>query len=128
MLIRFVVSELDPTSGRRQGLFQAAERLRESDDLEPGDRDQLERLGVWFNENLEKPLRLAMSPRPHRKAQAISWFKDSARAHIAKMRELEEVLGRYGAAVQFIKTSRVGYVVYEDQFQVVACPFGDTPA
>ena len=94
----------------------------------PVDRDRLERLGAWFNENLERPLRLAMSPRPHRKAQAISWFKDSATAHIAKMRELEELLGRYGAAVQFIKTRRVGYVVYEDEFQIVACPFADTPA
>jgi hypothetical protein len=127
MFIRFVVSELDPTSGRRQGLFQAAERLRESEDLEPGDHDQLERLGAWFDENLKRPLRLAMSPRPHRKAQAISWFKDSATAHIAKMRELEDVVGRYGAAIQLIKTHRVGYVVYEDQFQIVACPFGDTP-
>jgi hypothetical protein len=128
MFIRFVVSELDPTSGRRQGLFQAAKRLKEAEEIAPGDRDQLERLGAWFNENLEKPLRLAMSPRPHRKAQAISWFKDNATAHIAKMRELEEVLGRYRAAVQFIKARRVGYVVYEDQFQIVACPFGDTPA
>jgi hypothetical protein len=128
VFIRFVVSELDPTSGRRQGLFQAAKRLREAEDIEPDDRDQLERLGAWFNENLERPLRLAMSPRPHRKAQAISWFKDSATAHVAKMRELAEVLGRYRAAVQFIKTRRVGYVVYEDRFQIVACPFGDTPA
>jgi len=128
MFVRFVVSELDPTSGRRQGLFQAAKRLKESDDLKAGDRDRLERLGAWFDENLQRPLRLAMSSRPHRKAQAISWFKDSATAHIAKMRELEDVLGRHGAAVQLIKARRVGYVVYEDQFQIVACPFGDTPA
>jgi hypothetical protein len=128
MFIRFVVGELDPISGRRQGLFQAAKRLKGADDLEAGDRDRLERLSAWFYENLQRPLRLAMSPRPHRKAQAICWFKDSATAHIAKMRELEDVLGRYGAAVQLIKTRRVGYVVYEDQFQVVACPFGDTPA
>ena len=128
MFIRFVVSELDPTSGRRKGLFQAAKRLKGADDLEAGDRDRLERLSAWFNENLQRPLRFAMSPRPYRKAQAICWFKDSATAHIAKMRELEDVLGRSGAAVQLIKTRRVGYVVYEDQFQIVACPFGDTPA
>jgi hypothetical protein len=128
VFIRFVVSELDRMSGRRQGLFQAAKRLKESENLELRDRAQLERLAAWFNENLEKPSRLAMSPRPHRKAQAISWFRDSATAHIAKMREIEEVVGRYGAAVQFIKARRVGYVVYEDQFQIVACPFGDTPA
>jgi hypothetical protein len=128
MFIRFVVDELDPTSGRRQGLFQAAKRLKQCEDLEPGDRDQLQCLGSWFNEHLEKPSRFSMSPRPHRKAQAISWFKDSATAHIAKMRELGEVLGGYGAAVQVIKTRRVGYVVYEDQFQIVACPFGNTPA
>lgn len=128
MFIRFVVSDLDPGSGRRQGVFQAARRLRESDRLDAVDREYLECLGAWFDMHLAKPSRFSMSRRPHRKAQALSWFKDSAMVHIAKMRELEDVLRRHGDDVQLMTTRRVGYVVYEDRFQIVACPFGETPA
>ena len=68
-----------------------------------------------------------MSSRPHAKAQAISWFRDTAILHIAKMREFQEILERYGVAVQMIKAKRLGYVLYEDEFQIVAYPFNDTP-
>ena len=128
MFIRFVVSDLDLDSGRRRGLFHAARRLKESVELEAGDRDRLELLGAWFDRHLPRPSRFAMSSRPHRKAQALSWFRDSATAHIAKIRELADVLGGYRTDIQLIKSRRVGYVVYEDRVQIVACPFGDTPA
>jgi hypothetical protein len=34
---------------------------------------------------------------------------------------------RYWTAVKVIKTHRPGYVVYEDEFQIAAYPFSDTP-
>jgi hypothetical protein len=43
------------------------------------------------------------------------------------MREFQEVLERYGLEVQMIKAERLGYVLYEDEFQVSAYPFKDTP-
>jgi hypothetical protein len=127
MFIRFVTAQIDSASGRRQGLFQAAKALRETGALNGPDHKHLEYLRSWFNERLEKPTRLAVSSRSHRKAQAISWFKDTATEHIAKMRELKEVLERYGIGVQVIKAKRLGYVLYEDEFQVAAYPFNDTP-
>ena len=127
MFIRFVIEEIDCDSGRRQGLFQAAIALKESGVLSGPDHDHLERIREWFNKHLERPTRLAVSPRPHSKAQALSWFRDSATEHIAKMRELQQVLERYGIAVQMVKARRLGYVLYEDQFQVAAYPFSDTP-
>jgi hypothetical protein len=128
VFIRFVIDDLDRGSGKRQGLFHAAEWLRESPALAPDAREQLERIGAWFDQNLKRPARLAMSRRPHRKPQALSWFKDTATAHLAKMREFQNALESCGQAVEVIKTRRVGYVVYWDEFQVVACPFRDTPA
>lgn len=35
------------------------------------------------------------------------------------------LLGDYGVFVQVLKTSRPGYVVYEDEFQIVAEPFSN---
>ncbi|HVH80967.1 MAG TPA: hypothetical protein VM782_16340 [Stellaceae bacterium] len=128
MFVRFVIKQNDPDSGRRQGLFQAAAGLREVGTLTAQDHHALERIRDWFNTNLERPTRLALSPRPHRKAQALSWFKDTATQHIAKMREYQKVLERYGLQIEMITAARPGYVLYEDEFQVAAYPFRDTPA
>ena len=127
MFVRFVIEDIDSNSGRRRGLFQAAKALRESGVLSDPDHEELEAIRSWFNEHLERPERLAVSPRPHAKAQAISWFRDTATTHIAKMREFQDVLERYGLAVQMIKAERLGYILYEDQHQVAAYPFSDTP-
>ena len=126
MFVRFVIKSIDQRSGRRQGLFQAARKLRLTGSLSDADYDHLEDIRAWFNQNLEKPTRLALSPRPHAKDQAISWFKDTATRHIAKMREFQEILERQGLVVEMIKTDRPGYVLYEDEFQVAAYPFSET--
>jgi hypothetical protein len=126
MFIRFVALNIDRSSGRRQGIFQAAEALRKSGTLSDADHKQLDDIGTWFDARLKKPVRLAVSPRPHSKAQAISWFKDTAHEHIAQMREMQHLLERYGITVEMIKTNRVGYILYEDEFQVAAYPFAET--
>ena len=127
MFIRFIVQEIDPDSGRRQGLFQAAVTLRESGRLSDADHVRLVQIREWFNQHLERPERLAFSSRPNAKARALSWFKDTALEHISKMREMQEVLALYGIVVEMIKARRLGYVLYEDEFQVAAYPFSDTP-
>lgn len=126
MLIRFITERFDRRSGRRQGLFAAAIILRDSGTLSEVDDNALESLWDWFNKNLQKPDRLSLSSHPNAKAQALSWFKDTATLHIAKMREFAEILERYDVQVQLIKTDRPGYVVYEDEHQLCAYPFADT--
>ena len=87
----------------------------------------MEDIWAWFNHHLERPERLALSSRSHAKAQALSWFRDTAANHISKMRAFAEILERYGIHVQMIRTSRTGYVLYEDESQIAAYPFADTP-
>ena len=125
-MIRFVIEKRDPDSGKRQGLFQVARALRESCQLPARDAEKLESLRDWFNEHLERPERLALSSKPHAKAQALSWFRDTASEHIAKMREFADILERQGIGVVMIRTNRPGYVLYEDEYQVAAYPFADT--
>jgi hypothetical protein len=127
MFIRFVVNETDSNSQRRQGLFRAVQTLGESGALNSDDAEHLNAICRWFDEHLREPERLAISSRHHGRAQALSWFKDSATDHIAKMRELAKVLGRYGVPVEMIRAKRLGYILYEDEFQVAAFPFNDTP-
>ena len=127
MLLRFVVQALDEDSGRRRGVIHAAAALRDSYLVSPQDRLALQALAEWFGENLERPSRFAISRRAHAKAQALSWLKVSAVEHVRRMREIVDVLTRYDIQTEMIRTNRPGYIVYEDDHQVTAYPFSDTP-
>jgi hypothetical protein len=43
-----------------------------------------------------------------------------------KMHRVKHILESYGHAVTMIRENRVGYVVYEDDLQVIAEPFSET--
>jgi hypothetical protein len=125
MYIRFVISALNESSGRREGLFQAAATLRESSMLSDYELEQLDELRSWFNVHLERPSRFSRSRRSQH-GEAISWFKDSATGHIARMHEFCRILGEHGIRTHMITAARAGYVVYEDEHQVAAVPFAET--
>lgn len=126
MFIRFVVANRDEDSGRRQGLFQAGDALRESGRINDADIGRLDELQDWFRVNLAVPARFSVSSKPHRKAQALSWFRDTAREQINRMRDYQALLQSYEIPVQMLREKRPGYVVYEDEHQVVAYPFSET--
>ena len=123
--LRFVVGEVDPDSGRELGVFHAVLGLRENGELDPHEEEQHDRIRKWFNDHLEKPTRFTASKPPfyRKKKKAISWFKDTAQEHLARMRLLVAILQNHGVSVRMLKTERVGYVVYEDEYQIVAEPF-----
>ncbi len=61
-----------------------------------------------------------------RNTRGIAWFKDTATEHLARMHEIRRVLEQNGQVVEMLSEARVGYIVYEDAFQVVAEPFSET--
>jgi protoheme ferro-lyase len=95
--------------------------------LYPYEEPHLDELRQWFNTHLEKPTRFTAAKPPHyrKRSKAISWFKDSAHEHIARVREIVAILENHGVPVRMIKADRVGYIVYEDEHQIVAEPFSD---
>jgi len=128
MFVRFVTTELHRESHQELGVFQAAGKLRNSGSLSKAEEELLQEIRDWFSWNLHKPKRFTSAKPPYcRKRQnGISWFKDSAREHIGKMREMVALLKHHDVPVHMIKTARPGYVVYEDKFQIVAVPFADS--
>lgn len=128
MYLRFVTAAIDPQSGARLGVFQAAFDLRRAGALEPWEEEQLAALLEWFDAHLDRPLRLRRSRRVHATDRAICWFKADARVHIVQMRALGALLDEHGVHVRVLRTDRPGYVVYEDAFQVAAEPFADSGA
>jgi hypothetical protein len=62
-------------------------------------------------------------PFQRKRAGAISCFKDSAHEHVSRFRESLTLLEHQGIFVRTRKTDRVGCIVYEDEYQIVAEPF-----
>jgi hypothetical protein len=127
MYLRFVVADIDENSQRELGAFHAVGNLRDDGKLHPHEEEQHDLIRDWFNDNLKKPMRFTASKPPfkRKKKKAISWFKDTAYEHLARVRSLVAILQDHGISVRMLKTERVGYVVYEDEYQIVAEPFAE---
>jgi hypothetical protein len=126
-LIRFVTRDRHPPYGHRTGVFATAYALLRSSGLGDSERKELRALLDWFKANLSIPSRLAVSQHPRATESAISWMRASADAHMRKLRRLVVLVSASGIAVEELRTARPGYVVYQDDHQVVALPFADTP-
>ena len=81
----------------------------------------------WFKDNLAVPQRFNRSKSNgyyRRRTAGISWLKPTATEHIDKMRALVAILENNGYyRVSEIPTERPGYVIFEDDHQVIAEPF-----
>jgi hypothetical protein len=49
----------------------------------------------------------------------------SAVEHVSRMRQLASPLHHKGITVEELRTTKPGYVVYEDDFQIAAMPFNN---
>lgn len=119
MYLRFIVTQIDPDSTRRQGVFAAAYGLLDSLEITPDDRIELRRILDWFRVNLPIPKRLTTRG-------AIFWFKSDATETIRQIWQLVHLLRRNDHQVELIKSRKAGYIFYEDHLQVGAIPFTDT--
>ena len=126
--LRFVLAQRDADSGVESGPFEAAYRVRDSGETEAADREALAEHLLWFEQHLDTPSRFNRTTSKgfyRRKTRGIAWFKDTATEHVARMHAVAAILERYGRPVSMLSRVRVGYVVFEDDFQVVAEPFAD---
>jgi hypothetical protein len=117
--IRFVVGRKDEDSHVEQGIFQAAGQAIEWKNITGSDADELNELRTWFSENLEKPTSFGRG----KLRFGICWFKTDATEHISRIWEMVQILERNGIFIKKIRTDRPGYVIYEDDWQLVAEPF-----
>jgi hypothetical protein len=124
MLIRFITTEIHGRSRVAAGIFVAAYRLRDSDKLPFYDHETLTEALRWFEFYLKRPYRFSRTMRP-RQPVAISWFKSTATDHISKIWEMVAVLENNEVPVRLIKTVTPGYIVYEDEHQIVAEPYAE---
>lgn len=117
--VRFVVGRKDEESNVELGVFQAAAQALEWQHIRGTDADELNALRAWFNDNLDKPTSFGRD----KLRLGICWFKTGANEHITRIWEMVRILERNGIYVKKIGTDRPGYVIYEDEWQLVAEPF-----
>lgn len=129
MYLRFVMQKPISNSGVREGIFASAYDLKRAGRLSSADDHHLTQLLEWFEQNLAIPTRLnrTRSKGYYRRAtKGIAWFKSSATTHLGRIHELAELLDRYDVRSEIVKSERPGYIVYEDDAQIIAEPFRDT--
>lgn len=117
--VRFVIGRKDEDSHVEQGIFQAVGRALEWDQITGQDAEELDELREWFGTYLGKPTSFGRD----RLRLGICWFKTHATDHIARIWEMVKILERNGIYVKKIRTDRPGYLIYEDEWQIVAEPF-----
>ncbi|MEO1159074.1 MAG: hypothetical protein AAFW74_01300 [Pseudomonadota bacterium] len=128
MYLRFVIQSKHPHTGVEEGLFRPAYALRRSGKLPQYEYAELDKLLKWFGENLQVPTRFNRTKSKgyyRRNSRGISWLKPTSLQCISKMRALAVIMSWHGYHTTMIKTARPGYVVYEDDHQIVAEPFSD---
>jgi hypothetical protein len=129
--VRFVV----PTWMHREsqapiGVIGAAYELLRQDTASLELRRELEHWIEWFEENLPIPDRFNRTKSKgwyRRETRGIAWLRTSATDHLTAMADLAGCIAKCGHATVELRSERVGYVVYEDEIQVIAEPFRDTP-
>ena len=130
MYLRFVVSSYVESMGSRQGFFDAAYNFRSSQSIDQETYERVNQLLEWFGEHLVVPDSFSRSKSisaQRGNTKGLSWFKPDARTHIQKAFELYDLLNENGIVSEVIKSERIGYVVYEDDVQIIAEPFAETP-
>jgi len=124
VFIRFVSAKIDEDSHVSAGLFCAVYDLLDESEPEEYEIEVLWDHLRWFRRNLRVPFDYRLRYQ-WRSARSICWFRDTARDHITHAWEVVALLENRGVLMRTIKCHKTGYILYEDDVQVLAQPFAD---
>lgn len=124
MFIRFVSGEIDSDSHVRAGIFCAACDVIDRQTLSDADFEELAELMCWFRLHLKGPFEHRLR-KPWRAPRSICWFKAEAHEHVKHAWQMVNVLERNDVFMGMIKARTAGYIIYEDEAQVLAQPSAD---
>lgn len=124
MYIRFIVNYYNRQTKREEtGVFRAADYVRDFSGIPKAQKDELQKLIIWFDENLPVP---AFYDDPARRAaenHTYFWFKTSACEFTEKMDVLARILEDNGIRVERLHAERTdGKLVFEDSCQIAVVP------
>jgi hypothetical protein len=115
--IRFDTPYHCDSSSQRLGVFRAAAVVEARPDLAEWTREWLCDRFAWFRANLPVPRHGGIDHR------AIFWLRPHTPV-VSEMWQLFAILREEGVAVDLRRTELPGRVVYRDEFQIAAIPYG----
>lgn len=126
MFLRFIGTEIHEDSRVSMGLFCAAEKLLDEVGLYEYEYDELMECITWFRRHLRDPYRYRLEREDRRLAyRSICWFRSTAHEHLRHAWEIVAILEERDFLMRMIKTEVPGYIIYEDEAQVLAHPYAD---
>ena len=127
MFIRFIVKYFNKQTNREEtGIFRAADYIRDFSDIEKTQRDNLQKLIEWFDNNLPVPEFYDDPTKRSEDHHTYFWFKTSATEFLERMNALTTILEQNGVQVEKLRAERVpGELVFEDYCQIAVVPFED---
>lgn len=124
MFLRFIGTEIDEDSRVSMGLFCAAEKLIDEVGLHEYEYEALMECVDWFGRHLRNPFRYRLDRRLA--YRSICWFRSTAHEHLRHAWEMVAILQERDCFMRMIKTEMPGYILYEDEAQILAHPYADT--
>lgn len=125
--LRFVVPDRVEGSHHPRGIFSVAYDIASKGELAEYEIDEINAILRWFDKNLATPTSFTRSNnRNLTSTLGLSWIKSTSNIAVSKLHEMRTILERHGIICEILKTTKPGYVVYEDEHQVVAEPFSST--
>lgn len=115
--VRFETHFCCETNGWPLGAFRAVPRVEARADLSEWTQALLQDTLDWFNVNLPVPQSDIMDRR------AIFWFHRQSAA-VQEMWQLVSILRDEGVHVVLRRTDIPGRIVYRDDYQIAAIPYG----
>lgn len=114
--LRFAIGERDPYSDRRQGIFHASYHLRQALAEDDAVRAAIDDELAWFGDHLAVP--------DIDRDGAIFFFKAGATECTRRIWNLAHLLRSQGLTVEMQVVENPGRIVYQDEDQVAAVPWG----
>jgi hypothetical protein len=124
MFIRFVSGEIDDDSHLSAGLFCTVSKLLDEVVLPDYEYVALMEPLRWFGLHLKVPFEYRLEP-VWLAEQALCWFRPTAREHLYRAWEIVAILEERDIFIRTVRSHKTGYVLYEDEAQVLAYPFAD---
>jgi len=124
MYLRFIAPERDKRTGEEKGIFTLAYQLLRKGALFEHEELEIRKSLRWFGKNLPLPTKFSRKRNvSHKKTHGISWIKSDSEEALKHLWSVKSILENHGYTIDVKKTDRPGYIVYEDEHQVVAEPF-----
>lgn len=125
MYIRFIARYFNKQTEREEtGIFRAADYIRDFSEIDAAEKERLQKIIEWFDENLPVPEFYDDPAQRTEEQHTYFWFKINADEFLERMNLLNEMLEKYQVKVEKLSAENVpGELIFEDYCQIAVIPF-----